>query len=177
MSLIPSVLILNKIINFQLLSNIAVWLALTFTHFHMNSSGASFPFVSTSCNSTSQSHRQEGVNISYKCSREEKIRWILRCLLASCLWHHYSSGMAMFHAYDPPAGTNPSANTTTTHAENNLPHSQLPTGCLTVLGYLCLGQWHSQFAQLLIFLPSLHYPHWAFQLHSTYKCISLLAAA
>lgn len=66
----------------------------------------SFPFPSSSCHSTAQSHRQERVKISYNCSEGAKTEWILRCLLASCLWHHYYSGIAMFHAYDPPAGTN-----------------------------------------------------------------------
>lgn len=104
--LMPSFLILNS-------STSELYLCVTGFDFHpspyTNSSRASFPFLSSSCHFTTRSHWQEGVNISYKCSEEEKIEWILRCLLASCLWHHYSSGMAMFHACDPPAGTNSSA--------------------------------------------------------------------
>lgn len=41
----------------------------------------------------------------------------------------------MFHVYDPPAGTNPGA-TPQQHAENNMSHSQLPAGCLMVIGHL-----------------------------------------
>lgn len=116
-SLIPSFSVAQN------LSYISVWLVLTFIYLHMNSPRASFLLPLLSASPPLSRRQEEGANISYKCSEEEKIQGILRCLLASCLWHHYSSVRAMLHAYDPSfARNNPSA---TSHQ-----HAQKTT-CLT----------------------------------------------
>lgn len=127
---------------------------------------ASLPFLCTS-----QSHGQEWVNIS-KCSEEEKIGWTLRCLLASCPWHHYSSGMAMFHIYDPTAGTNLSA-TPQQHTQKTI---CLTANCLqavlqSLAIYVLSSNTVSSFHYLFSYEDSKHFNT------VTHKCVSDLSSA